>query len=596
MHDVLAFGQKYFPHYCTHAASRLHQDLAATFKRVLESADSEREAIAAPRGHAKSTWASLIFPIYCIVHDLKHFPVIVSNESSLAVSLVEDIAHELEDNEDLARDFPHACGQGPVWQRGRGILVTRNDVKVLGLGAGKKIRGRKHRQYRPDLIILDDLENDEQCRNPEQRSKMHDWLNKAVLKAKGVAAKCDVFAVGTLLHFDSVLARLLDPRQSPGWRGRRYQAVIRWAERQDLWDRWTEHYTDWTKPDAERLAGALAFYQAHEADMLRGTEVLWPDAEDYYKLMRLRVDEGPTSFDSEKQNEPINQDECEFPESWFRWFDEATLEGQTWLVPEKGERVRLAECDVFGATDPSMGKRDKHRDPSAIVSLACWPSRRRLSGNEAYRLMFVLDGDIRRRHPHVIKQDIYDLHRLRHYQRHGIEAIQFQELFAQLVQEDALADRTLADLRIVQLKPHTDKVLRIQKLGPFFHAGRLLLSRKCVALYGHLRYFPQGAHDDGADALELALETAGAIGWVMVDLDDDDKTRSGKPRHPHAEALRRAMPGVFDRDDDGATCGNCAQRERDEAGRHMCLARDFLVKPEQPGCPEWDSRPDGADD
>ena len=61
--------------------------------------------------------------------------------------------------------------------------MTSTNIKVEAIGSGKKIRGRKHRNWRPDLLILDDIENDENVRTPEQRAKLDSWFKKAVSKA-----------------------------------------------------------------------------------------------------------------------------------------------------------------------------------------------------------------------------------------------------------------------------------------------------------------------------------------------------------------------------------------------------------------------------
>ena len=53
-----------------------------------------------------------------------------------------------------------------------GTIKTTNRVKVDAVGSGKKLRGRKNRSWRPDLIVLDDIENDENVNTPEQRKKL----------------------------------------------------------------------------------------------------------------------------------------------------------------------------------------------------------------------------------------------------------------------------------------------------------------------------------------------------------------------------------------------------------------------------------------
>lgn len=577
---LLEFGSRYFPHYVEQVASSFHEELCRDLEAMSDSHEGEKRAYAAPRGTAKTTWVSLIYVIYCVVHRKKNFIVLITNTSSLAESLIRDIKNELEDNERLIADFPDACGRGRLWRQDE--LETNNGVRVLGLGAGKRIRGRKNRQHRPDLIILDDLENDEQVRSPEQRDKLHDWLNRAVLKAKGIAKKADFIAIGTLLHFDSVLARLLDPRRSPGWQGRKYRSVIRWSDRPDLWQEWETRYTNWHKPDSQRLREAEEFFLGNQNEMLRGTAVLWPDVESYYTLMRLRIDEGPRSFDSEKQNEPIDPSECQFPESWFVFFDLVEINGEVWLAPDRGDRIRLSDCDIYGAVDPSMGKRDKHRDPSAIVLIAAHPSRGIDSEND-YRTFWCIEADIRRRHPHIITRDILDYHRMRCTLRFGVEAVQFQELFAEQVQEAALNAPDICDLRVIQLKPISDKALRIQKLSPYIVSGRLRFSRKLTELYRQLRYWPHADHDDGPDSLELCMEVVGALGTQFLDL----SWQAAEPpdRHPYAEQISYGLRFDIDQNhEEDDTCRTCENLQRCGDGRYRCAVTQWLVTQELLGC------------
>ncbi|MFQ8732059.1 MAG: hypothetical protein ACLSAC_17475 [Enterocloster bolteae] len=56
--------------------------------------------------------------------------------------------------------------------------------------------------------MLDDIENDENVRTAEQRSKLSNWFNKAVSKAGD--SYTDIVYIGTLLHYDSLLAHTPD--------------------------------------------------------------------------------------------------------------------------------------------------------------------------------------------------------------------------------------------------------------------------------------------------------------------------------------------------------------------------------------------------
>ena len=164
--------------------------------------------------------------------------------------------------------------------------------------------------------MLDDIENDENVRTAEQRSKLSNWFNKAVSKAGD--SYTDIVYIGTLLHYDSLLAHTLT---NTGYKSIKYKAVLSFSQADDLWKEWEDIYTDLSNDSHEE--DAKAFFEAHKAEMLKGTEVLWEEKLSYYDLMKMRIDEGEASFNSEEQNEPINPDDCLFQEEWLDYYNEA---------------------------------------------------------------------------------------------------------------------------------------------------------------------------------------------------------------------------------------------------------------------------------
>ena len=210
--------------------------------------------------------------------------------------------------------------------------VTANGVRIEVAGSGKKLRGRGHGAFRPDLVILDDIENDEAVRNPEQRDKLDDWLKKAVLHLGGAGQKFDVVYIGTILHYDSVLNRTLN---NPLWHGARFKAVVQWPDDMALWDRWESLYRN------EGEAAAQAFYEAHEAEMTAGAQTSWA-ARSILDLMKVRARNGRASFDSELQNDPVSGDDAVFANILDNCFYRPSE------IPPDAVR--------FGALDPSLGK------------------------------------------------------------------------------------------------------------------------------------------------------------------------------------------------------------------------------------------------
>ena len=492
--DMEFFGRAYFPHYFSRPSPEFHRELDAIWQQgvlkgryPLTAADTKtisrlpgvRRAVAAPRGHAKSTNLTFKGTMHSTLYGYKHYPIIISDSSEQAEGFLDNIRVEFEENTAILEDFGPLAGS--VWRSN--VLVTKTNIKIEAIGSGKKIRGRKHRNWRPDLIILDDVENDENVRTPEQRKKLKDWFDKAVSKCGDDYT--DIIYIGTLLHYDSLLAKTL---ANPAYRSIKYKAVIRFSQADDLWQQWEAIFTDLSNDNRE--ADALAFFQAHKATMLEGTQVLWEEKLSYYDLMVMRVSEGEASFNSEEQNEPINPDDCLFMEEWFDYYNEAEV--------NFGDPA----FDFFGFIDPSLGK-TKRSDFSAIVTLA----KHKGSG-----YMYVVDADIERRHPDRIIADVLAKERwLRAsfghgYRKLGAETNQFQWfLKEELAKASAKAGLYLP---IEEVQQTSDKVMRVQTLQPDVKNKYIKFNRRHKRLLEQLTQFPMGAHDDGPDALEGARSIA----------------------------------------------------------------------------------------
>ena len=492
--DMEFFGRAYFPHYFSKSSPEFHRELDAIWQQgvlkgryPLTAADTKmisrlpgtRRAVAAPRGHAKSTNLTFKGTMHSTLYGYKHYPIIISDSSEQAEGFLDNIRVEFEENTAILEDFGVLAGS--VWRSN--VLLTKTNIKIEAIGSGKKIRGRKHRNWRPDLIILDDVENDENVRTPEQRKKLKDWFDKAVSKCGDDYT--DIIYIGTLLHYDSLLAKTLT---NPAYRSIKYKAVIQFSQADDLWQQWETIFTDLSNDDRE--SEALAFFQAHKEAMLEGTQVLWEEKLSYYDLMVMRVSEGEASFNSEEQNEPINPDDCLFMEEWFDYYNEAEV--------NFGDPA----FDFFGFIDPSLGK-TKRSDFSAIVTLA----KHKGSG-----YMYVVDADIERRHPDRIIADVLAKERwLRAsfghgYRKLGAETNQFQWfLKEELAKASAKAGLYLP---IEEVQQTSDKVMRIQTLQPDVKNKYIKFNRRHKRLLEQLTQFPMGAHDDGPDALEGARSIA----------------------------------------------------------------------------------------
>lgn len=474
--DLEFFGKTYFPHYITQPNSEFHKYICQRYSELIfqsiKTGLGDKEADASPRGHAKSTWTTLILPIWCVVYKYKSFILEVSETSTQAEDFLSFIKLELENNERLAQDFPHATGEGKVWRQD--VIITNNGIKIRGVGSGQKLRGMRHGSKRPDLVIVDDIENDESVESAEQRKKLERWFFKVLTK---IGQKDTIFIViGTILHYDSLLSYLL---RAPGWKGKKFKAVLRFSDSK-LWDEWEHIFTNIDIGKKEAEARADEFFFQHQKEMLKETEVLWPEMEDYYYLMKKRISEGIAYFESEKQNEPINLEDSVFLEEWIQYYDE--------------NEVDLSATAYIGACDPSMGKKSKTADPSAIIA-----------GRMKDNIIYLDIADIEKRHPDKIINDILTYHERQKFDLFGIEEIQFQEFFKDHFEKEA--HKRGLTINVKGIRPNTDKDLRILSLQPWIKNGWIRFKKHGMKeLIRQLIYYRpkgKGGHDDGIDALEM---------------------------------------------------------------------------------------------
>jgi len=516
--DYEFFCATYFPHYVpTKLFSAFHRFIFERYPAIINGKADGREVHQAPRGEAKSTYETQLGSLWNICRSLriaarikagelpakarKHLIVIIMNTEEQAAEMLEAIKAELEFNPRLLMDFPEACGKGRIWHAT--TAITANNIKIRIGGTGKKLRGMRHGPYRPDLIHLDDLENDDNVRDKAQRDKVQDFVLKAVLGLAGPGGGMDVFWPGTSLHYDAAINRV---SRKPGWRRKVFKSIATWPDRMDLWEQWEAIYSSGGDGEGEKEAAenaALAFYEANKGAMNAGAEVSWPDVRPLYRLMCMRAVDHD-AFNSEQQNEAGNDDTAPFRVVHF-WVDRRN----DWLF--------------FGTIDPSLGKKNKKRDPSAIL----------VGGiNRETMILDVVEADIDRKVPDLIISRAIEFQQEYQCLAWGIETVQFQEfLFTELIKRAALAGVAFPG---IPMPENVEKELRIVSLQPHVANGRIRLHRSQSVLVEQLKFWPEADHDDGPDALHklwtLATQFAGDWAYTAVkgtrrgayDDEDDD--------------------------------------------------------------------------
>lgn len=478
--DFEFFARTYFPHYVKSEPSVMHRWIYAKVPAIAKAQRGARAAIAAPRGEAKSTLFNQIHTMWRLARLIwvqecersktplgdfgkaSRYIIIGMDASDQANGMIDAIKAELEINPRLKTDFPEMCGKGPVWRDD--MFVTAHGARVDAVGSGKKLRGRRHGPYRPDMVILDDIENDENVENPKQRDKLEKWVDRAVANLGAADGTMDIVYVGTLLHYDSVLARKL---ANPIWQSIKFQAVIRFPDRMDLWEKWEEVFRNAGEEYAD------AFFAAKREEMLHGSEVSWPTVRPFERLMKLKIEVGPDSFDAELQNDPVSSADAPFGTPTF-WVN------------------TLAEWIKFGACDPSLGKNNAGGDPSAVLVGGFHREKQTLD---------TIEASIKRRLPTTIAEDMLSFQEEHRCLSWGIETVQFQHFFATFIQD--LANKRGILMPIQTIEPHADKDLRILSLHPYWKNQQIRLHPSQKTLIDQARHYPKVDKRDGLDCLHM---------------------------------------------------------------------------------------------
>lgn len=250
-------------------------------------------AIAAPRGHAKSTAITLSYTLAKVVFRESSFVIIVSDTEAQSILFLADIKKELIENENIYNVFGVA---GFDKDSETDVIVRFKDghiARLMAKGSEQKMRGLKWDNKRPDLIICDDIENDELVMNKERREKFQRWFSSALLPIR--SDKGIFRMVGTILHADSLLESFMPQERDK------------------------DTVSTPLKVYSERPRQWLAYkYRAHNPDY---SQILWPEKKPKEFFVALRAQyEARAQLDQYSQeylNNPIDDSNTHFRRSDF---------------------------------------------------------------------------------------------------------------------------------------------------------------------------------------------------------------------------------------------------------------------------------------
>lgn len=412
-----------------------------TIFNILDDDSIQLALIIAPRGFGKTSTVNLAFPAKKILFQEKKFIVPISCTATQATMQGENLKRELMTNRFITGLF------GPMKSDtfSKEMWVTSSGTAVMPRGAGQQVRGILYGDNRPDLIIVDDLEDAESVRSDEQRAKTKAWFFEDVLNSINRSRKdWKIIVIGTLLHEDSLLANLLE---DPGW----YHAHLAICD-DNFRSNWPDFMSD---QDLAKLV-------------------------DSYRRMGLL-----DSFYREYMGVPIAKESAKFKQEMFKSYEETDAD----FVKERKGLENMVILDPAKTTKVTS-------DDTSIVGIGIDVKTPRIYVRD------IVKGNL---HPEQQYTECFDMADRIGARVIGIEVTSLNEFITYPLRTEMIRQRRYYD--IVELKARASKEERIQALVPFYRLGFVYHNKNvCAPLEAQLLSFPRSKKDDIMDALAYVVE------------------------------------------------------------------------------------------
>jgi predicted phage terminase large subunit-like protein len=173
--------------------------------RLTQEQATKMCVIVAFRDSAKSTICTTSFPLWSILTSQTKFVIIASQTRAQARQHLGNIREEVENNDLLKNDLGPFQSDRDEWGA-YSLVFPKYGAKIIAVSSEQSVRGLRYKNYRPDLMIADDLEDLDSTRTQESRDKTYRWFKGELLPAGTRDTR--VFVVGNLLHQDSLIVRL----------------------------------------------------------------------------------------------------------------------------------------------------------------------------------------------------------------------------------------------------------------------------------------------------------------------------------------------------------------------------------------------------
>ena len=415
--DMLLFGRMVMPNMFSEDSPKFHYDIT---KELLDY-DVTQLNIIAPRGHAKSSIVAGVYPLFHLMFDKgPKVIVLVSRTQGHATKLLGTIKDVL----DYSKEFRHFFGYWGMqsarkWSNAE--IELKDGSVIICKGTGQQIRGIKHGNQRPTLLILDDPEDENNTKTAEAMETNLRWLLQSGVPSLD-PMKGRVCVIGTPQHERCLVETLKDMK---GWKNMTFAPDMEKGD--SLWPAvWPVDKLDQKKEELESINRISVFYREYLCQIVG-------DEENLFRQEHIRYYEGYVEKDEQGLSTLI-------------------------LTNLNGEEVNERRpVNVFTGVDPASSTK-RGADFSVIFNIAIDPD-----GNR-----FVLPYYRKRATPLDLADSIINNFKIYKSAKTRIESVGYQEMLRQYIKEKSADMGLFIPGLEIKENPRTQKSFRLESLQPLF--------------------------------------------------------------------------------------------------------------------------------
>ena len=195
----LEWIQYFFPKYAKYPFAAFQKK---AIKRILDH-DEWYEVLSWSRELAKSTIV-MFCVMFLVLTKRKRNVMLASATQDAAIRLLAPYRANLEANGRIIAFYGDQVNLGNWTDK---EFITKGGAAFRAIGAGNAPRGSRNDEVRPDILLVDDFDTDEECRNPDIVQKKWEWYEQAFYATRSISEPTLIIWCGNLIAKDCCVLR-----------------------------------------------------------------------------------------------------------------------------------------------------------------------------------------------------------------------------------------------------------------------------------------------------------------------------------------------------------------------------------------------------